>query len=609
MLNNRYRKLSGLILLIFAAFILNNCVADKKTVDPYPDRSYTKSAAKVRPNSSQSAKPAPRNSSVEKTAPKKSIWQPAEMSKEISSKSILPMMTMVNDRIIVYEGKAEQWNAFVSEASNIQLEEEQKDKIASCQSQLTYILDGYETLHMQLIRESSSDTTDASIIESFLETERLDINFLEGDCHKIVLAAEQQGAWIEGTRERLLEERERELNEKMLSGDYLQVIELYIQLPLAEGQHASYEATHNYGQALLRSGRENDAAEVFQSMLLNLREQNLIEREFKLMKLIADIQFGMENFDQAFERYIHIINRYAGLGENIDWARKQQTIISSRNSRGIEVRNYAELIKAYLTYNVERDAFKVFLLASSFLEDFPDSVVTPTVNHVLYESRDRAEAWFASVMQRVSTLRGAKKFQEALQLVENLPIHYMPLDKREQLGMLTDDLVSASFEEEESKRIAFEEAMQDIWSKAQNLLQAKDYDQAIEVFTSLLETTYADRAHDKIVEASQLAAQEDRREAAELFVRSNKAQDRNTKIALLLKSRQLLKGILTKYPKSGLVEKAQRNLDRIEAEIRSIDPALLNEPELTEESQKTFQHTPMTTVNGIPIGEWKEQVH
>ena len=82
-------------------------------------------------------------------------------------------------------------------------------------------------------------------------------------------------------------------------------------------------------------------------------------------------------------------------------------------------------------------------------------------------------------------------------------------------------------------------------------------------------------------------------------------------MALLLQSRELLKGILQKYQQSGLVEKAERNLRRIEQEIMVIDPSLLTEPEVSAEEDdddKIFQQPMETTVNGIPLRNWKERL-
>jgi len=607
MLSHRTRIISGVQLLLLCAVALSGCVAEKKVVDPYRDPAYTRSVAQEVPDRSRTAE------LPEKKLPPQSAsdpFGPTQVPPQVSitSDSILPLLTLVDDRIVSYEGKVEQWEQFRAEALTVALGEEQRQKIDDCHARLLSILAGYNTLHARLINESSGGEGDASILEGFLAAERNDLAFLESDCQQRITAGSQAGDWVAGTIERMLEVKEKEIADSMTSGEYQQVIELYSRLPLEEGQRPSYQTSYYYGQALLKTGREGQAAEVFQDMLAYLREQSQLEEEFKLMQLIADLQFGMENYDRAFERYTDIINRYAGLGENIDWARKQQSVISVRNSQSIEVRNFAELMRGYLAYNVERDAFRVFLLASSFLEDFPDSAVIPTVNHILFETRDRAEAWFAMVLQRIGSLKGEKKYQEALQYIDQLPLQYLPVEKREQLNALSDELISSSFVEEESRRKELEAATQEIWNRGQDHLRAKEYDQAIEVFSGLLDTDYADRANDKIVEASQLAAQEDRRKAAELFVLAGQERDQIKKLELLMGSRALLRGILEKYPQSGLVDKAQKNLERIEEDIKQIDPALLAEPEQAAGGPGSSKQPAQTTINGLPLREWQENV-
>lgn len=595
------------MLLLLTVLMVSSCAADKKSVDPYPDDSYTSSVARV-PSSEAGAAAISGKPVQDGTDVMAPVSDQAHPPEAVSSKALLPLLTLVDDRIVAYEGKVEQWNTIIAKAATSKLDGEQQDTLAVCQNQLTGILNGYNDLHQQLISEPDGQVADGYITERFLATERQDLNFLESPCQQIVMSGQQTGGWIGGTRDRLLDEKERELQEKMASGEYQQAVELYLRLPLEEGQRPSYTASYAYGQALLRSGRESDAAQVFQELLVGLQEQNQIEREFKLMQLIADMQFGMENYDRAFERYIDIINRYAALGENIDWARKQQSVISARKTRGIEVKNFAELMRSYLTYNADRDGFRVFLLATRYMQDFPESSMLPTVNHILSESRDRAEAWFALVLQRIKVLKEENKYQDALQFIEQLPIHEMPADKMQLLHSMNEELIAVYSELDETRRLEAEEAMQEIWSTGQNYLQEKEYEQAIETFSTLLETEYADRATDKIAEASQLAAQEDRRKAAELFVLSGKTGDRENRIALLLQSRQLLKGILEKYPQSGLLEKTEKNLERIEEEIRSIDPALLIEPEAAAVHRQSIQRPSQTTDYNIPLGQREKQV-
>jgi tetratricopeptide (TPR) repeat protein len=132
--------------------------------------------------------------------------------------------------------------------------------------------------------------------------------------------------------------------------------------------------------------------------------------------------------------------------------------------------------------------------------------------------------------------------------------------------------------EAELQHVAEEATLQETWSKGQAHLQLKEYAQAIAVFSGMLNTSYADRAQSEINAAANLAAQEDRQKAAELFVQAGSAKDQSARVALLFQSRQLLQNILNKYPQSDLVEKVRKNLERIESDLKAIDPALLTMP-------------------------------
>ena len=109
-------------------------------------------------------------------------------------------------------------------------------------------------------------------------------------------------------------------------------------------------------------------------------------------------------------------------------------------------------------------------------------------------------------------------------------------------------------------------------------MQAKKYDESIALFSGLLNTSFGVKAGIQIEEASRLAAGDRRKEAAELFVRSNRATDPAARKELLLSSRVLLEDILRKYPQSGLDDKVRRNMDRIDRELAGIDQSMMSEP-------------------------------
>jgi outer membrane protein assembly factor BamD (BamD/ComL family) len=123
-----------------------------------------------------------------------------------------------------------------------------------------------------------------------------------------------------------------------------------------------------------------------------------------------------------------------------------------------------------------------------------------------------------------------------------------------------------------------EKNLQEEYDRGVAHLQAKEYDKAIERFNRLQRTPLEAKARPQIEEASKLAAQDMRQKAAELFVRATNSRDTDEKRKLLLSSRDLLQSILVKYPQSGLADKVQKNLARIEAELRAVEASSIPKP-------------------------------
>ena len=107
------------------------------------------------------------------------------------------------------------------------------------------------------------------------------------------------------------------------------------------------------------------------------------------------------------------------------------------------------------------------------------------------------------------------------------------------------------------------------------LVKNEEYEEALKVFTELLETEYSSKAKQKIDEISLQAAKADRRKAADLFIRFTKTTDLESKKKLLVESRKLLKNILVKYPEVEIVPKVMGNIERVEQEMTAIDPNLI----------------------------------
>ncbi len=557
--------------------LLAGCVTDRRMVSPYEARARREAAIEQQPVR-QPARPTPQPG-VRQPEPMDSA-RPAESVAD--NDVLMPALTLINDRIFSYEQKLNSWKELNRRAASLHLDQDQVDRINSCRQQLHDILLGYNALHQRLLGKRSISSAQLLAGSALLDLEKRDIEYLESDCSRLLADGGETPQWIEGSRSSAVRKAAEEISDAAGKAEYDRVITLYEKLPLAPGVEAPFEATYQYGIALMKNHREADARKIFSDLLAAIRKKDQAQREFRLMQLLGDLNFGLDVYDAARERYEEIMRIYKDLGEKNEWARQQLAALKVSDQQGEEVKAYAALLRSYLAYNPDRDGFKVVQQAEKFVETYPYSPVSSSADYIVEESRKLAEKWFSDLMARVDALEKEKKFQEALLLIERIPRDILPLDKQEELKTRTGELTTAESIAIETERLVREQALQENWNTAMTHLEAREYDKAIEAFSKLLGTTYDARARARIDEAARLAAQEDRQRAAELFVRANRTHDQQSRIKLLLASRNLLQGILVKYPQSELIDKVKRNLARIEEELKAIDPALLTGPETVE---------------------------
>lgn len=568
-----WNRIPAVLLIALAGSLLVGCATRLEPVAPYPGR-VEPSTAETMP---QDRAALPGTTGV--PSPDSGVTTgPADQQQVPMAEELLSVLTQVDDRIAAYDQKTQAWEMLESKATQVESSPELNAMMAECRNRLQAIQGTYNQLNDHLIGMGAGLSPDAATVEQLRAVTQEDIGFLESECQRLLAGGQGIEGRLAGDATQALAAGEKAIHDAMAGNDFAEVIRLYEQLPAGDGLKPAFASTYSYGQALLRFGREEDAGRVFANLLQEMEQSNQAGQVFQLMQLVADIRFGLEDYANAFTGYVNIINRYAALGENIEWARKQQAVISARHNQSAEVKQFATLMRAYLGFNQVRDGYKVVLLAEGFLTNFPESMVAPTVNRILFESRDSAEAWYAEQFTQISSLKEAGRTAEALRLLQALPLENLPADKQAQLQGLSDEMTAMQAQEIQKQQALETAAFEDAWRKGQEHLVLKEYDQAIAVFSGLLDTSYAEQARDRIDEAASLAAQQNRQKAAELFVQAGTAKDQSDRVALLQQSRQLLLDILEKYPQSDLVDKVHKNLERIEQELVAIDPALLAAP-------------------------------
>ena len=545
------------------------CVADKQMIPPYQGRAQREMAMQQAGNERPVVEKKQPGAENPKTS-SPSLQTPAD------DDLLLPLLTHINERIFYYEQKLATWKD-LTEQGVIPDSGEQADRANACRQQMQDILNQYNVLHQQLLRKDSVTTGDLLKGETLLNLEKQDFQFLESDCNT---SPEGEAAAVsdQSDAKALSGQKAEEITDAFAEGDYEKTIREYEDLLGETFQEPPYEVSLAYGKALMKTGHESDSRKVFKDLLARIRRNDQALWEFQLMQLIGDLDFALGSYDAAQKQYDEIVSTYDDLKEKNDWAKQQLSALNVADEQSEEVKAYADVLRSYLAYNPDRDGFTVVRKAEAFVNAYPYSLVASSADHLVTISREQAEKWYQELLQKVNDLAAEEKFQDALLVLERVPRTILPLEKQQELAAKATELATTESITRKTRQLAQEQQLQENWNTGMTFLERKEYDQAIEAFTKLLDSSYGDRARARIDEAANLAAREDRKRAAELFVRSNHTSDLESRKRLLLSSRQLLQDILIKYPQSDLVNKVQRNLQRIDKEINAIDPSLLSAP-------------------------------
>jgi hypothetical protein len=207
-----------------------------------------------------------------------------------------------------------------------------------------------------------------------------------------------------------------------------------------------------------------------------------------------------------------------------------------------------------------------------FTQNFPGSIFLKRAGEILAEAKQRSQTWADGQLTELEALLADKDFKRARELIDNLLSGPVPEERRESLLAIREEVLLAETKEMEFQQQAQEQKQAIEWSEALNLLDSRRYDEAITALGVFVGTAYEEEARAKIGLAANQAANENRRQAANLFVKARKTQDKKYRQELLQESRQLLVDILQKYPQSEIIDKVKQNLRIIEEQIRNVDP-------------------------------------
>lgn len=479
---------------------------------------------------------------------------------------LTPALTVINNRIFTYGQKVEEWQGIEKKIGSMSLPQEKAVKINECKVQLHKIFNEYGAFQKKLLQENRAEANRLLAGDSLLQLNQQDIDYLESGCSK--LQAELKAA----PEPTVGVSVDPQIKAAFESADYDRVITLYGQIVLTPGSIPAYETTYQYGRALLKNHQELVAHKVLVDLLARVRHQQGQEAmTLHLMQIVGDLDLGLGMHEDARRQYEEVIRLSAERGQKDEWAGLQLAALQAGGASPEELKDYSVLTKNYLAYTPRRDGYAVAEQAEKFLLAYPASRLVANVNTMHKTTREQADAYLNQGIKRIEAQASERKPQESAATAGQGSVEgSLPANQEVAKG---GDQTSAA-----QVAVSNEKALQDEYDRGMAHLTAKEYDKAIEQFSRLLKTPLNDKARGQIEEASRLGAQEDRQKAADLFVRSSSALDPESKKKLLLSSRELLQGIMKKYPQSGLQEKVQRNLSRIEEELKTLGSSPASPP-------------------------------
>ena len=488
----------------------------------------------------------------------------------------------VNERILFYQKKLDLWKQVDQQAAITNLDAEQTRLMVDCFRDLQTVLGGYQNMRSQIFQGGGA--AEQLSLENIIGLQRQDIAFLEGRCARLLDTTGTDGSRPESMQGDQLSRIEAQISELYEAGDYDQVVQLWSSIPSYQKNGVAKQTALAHADSLIFLDEPAQAAEAYQQLVDSMAaRQDKGDDLLSLRRRLGDLYAAAGNFFAAEGQYEQLLKDYAEVGKFEDWAKLHLSMLDRSTKGSPELTDYSELLRGYLKFVPARDGYGIVYKAEQFLQQYPYSPVSPNVDIIKDETKSVADQWFTKNLTDADRLVENKQFEEAIALLQSLPQDKLSPENLLSLKEKLDSLILAEAVERETLKIEKMQALQSTWNQG-----AAYADSAM--FSELRGTEYEDRAMEKVEELSLTAAKNERRRAADLFVRSMKTDDLENRKQLLVESRQVLKGILDKYPDVEVADKVQGNIRTVEKKMNELDPMLL--PELEEQENQQLRQEP-----------------
>lgn len=578
-------RLKTVLLLLSCSLLLNGCLYEqKRMIDP----AAPATAGQAQPDSEgQFIEPAP-DHVIKQALPiqETDLVRPAGQSPTVDQTNAasaesgrLPSLAYVTSRIAEYNKKVDRWRARDSQAAVLRIPAAESEKMVGCFQELQKVLNGYMRLHDLLLQQPSHPVQGSIGTKEIFDLQQSDITFLDGLCGQLVAADEDKNTgWIKNEEPVTLSPVEAIIAQHAANGEFEELVQVWQQLPESTAARLPLNTRILYGNALMVLKQEEQAAKIFNQLIAQMTNPGGQPADLlALRKTLADLYVASGQYKEAEAQYLEILKTYKDMARIEEWAILQRSILERTDQESPELQDYSVLLKNYLGFNPAKDGYTVVWQADKFLQNYPYSPVASNVDLIRSAVREKADKWSGNVLTEVNELAGEKRYQDALGKLETVPAGIINTETQQMISQKTGELALAEKLESETVKLENTQELDRRWNEGLRFQESAQYDKALEVFTPMLDTEYAEKAQKKIAEVSLLAAEAERGAAADVFIRFTKAPDIESKKKLLVESRTRLLDILVKYPEVEITDKVIGNIKRVEKEMNAIDPNLIHQ--------------------------------
>ncbi|MFH2124357.1 MAG: hypothetical protein ABIJ50_12860 [Pseudomonadota bacterium] len=597
-------RLKNILLIVSCSMVMSGCLYEqKRIIDPAaPVAAEQTQSASVgqlvdATGTGEIAKP---SVPVQETDLLRRSVQPVQQPDMPGQQAegFMPSLEYVTSRIAQYNKKMDRWRERDSQTAVLRIPADESEKMVSCFQDLHKILTGYSRLREILLQQVSMPTGGSISAKEVYDLQQSDIAFLDGFCGQVVAADEVNGAGLmKGDDSAKLSPVEAMIAQHAANGEFEELVQVWKQMPEAMAARVQLNTRILYGNALMALRQQEEAASIFRQMVDQMVSPGGQATDLlSLRKILADLYVASGKYQDAEAQYLAISKDYKSMASIEEWAILQRSILERSEQGGPELQEYSDLLKNYLGFNPAKDGYTVVWQSDKFLQTYPYSPVASNVDFIRTAAREQADKWSKTVLVEADELAGQKRYQEALSKLETVPGAIVNPDTQQQIAKKTGDLALAEKLESETAKLEKTQELDRRWNEGVRLMEGGQYDKAIETFTPMLGTEYSSKVDKKIAEASLQAAEAERRNAADIFIRFTKAPDVESKKKLLIESRRRLMDILVKYPGVEITEKVLGNIKRVEKEMNAIDPELVKQSGRVGEETSQFSGANPSTV-------------